>query len=162
MITFEPIVSVATLSQIDPGSIVRIESAIGIVAINPADPGQNRMFIHLADDPQKFMHSVPDQATSVVSFGAELIVRPKFDSFEAHIAPGRGATTELFVANGAAQIVFHLQDRSTRQLDLKTGNVLSGGQNVSPAFKEWAIGVPTARGKFVPLISIGSPPDYDD
>jgi hypothetical protein len=161
IITFEPILSVGTLSQVEPGSIVRLESAIGFVAINPADPGRNRMFIHLAGDTQKFTHSLPDQSTSVVSFGTELIVQPKLETFEAQFAPGRGSASELLIQNGVPQIVFHLQDRSTRLLDLNSGVALSGGFNIAAAFKEWAIGVPTARGKFISLIKIGSLPHYE-
>jgi len=118
------------------------------------------MVIHLAGEPQKFAHSLPDQSMSFVSFGSDLIVRPKFESFEAQVAPGRGSATELLFQNGVPQIVFHPQDRSTRLLDLNSGIVASGGLNIAPAFTEWAIGVRTAAGKFVPLISIGSPQDY--
>jgi hypothetical protein len=155
MITFEPAISITTLSLCAPGALVQLGDALGFVATSANDPDQTLLFVHL-DASSRFVHHVPDQSASVISYGTELVIRPAFRTFSPEFFPGRDSKSQLILSNGSPHIVVHLPQWQTRLLNLSTGLYGGSSNSLESAFRDWEIGVRNVDRTFVPLITVAS------
>ena len=153
MITFDPPVLICPLSNVAPGSIIRVAGRIGFCGQSPEDPQQNLMLIYT--ESPRFRFRIPDQSITVLNFGSDLVIRPNLPSFQfEHVPAGQDSTSELLIVDGAPKIVMHAEGGSTRMLDLNSGKTGPAARNIASAFTIWEVGIELSFGRFFPLMSL--------
>jgi hypothetical protein len=156
MIEFDPPMSIVSMSDVLPGSIVRRAGRFGFCAVSADDHEAGRKLFITYDSGASTFRQYIDDGSELLNFGAKLIIDPDQNSFE-FLQPDADATNHLFLVDGVAHIGLRFGNLF-EMLDLNSGKLSQVNERLTLSrFSKWSVGVRRSSGDYLPLIQISGP-----
>jgi hypothetical protein len=154
----EPSLSASRLSKVDPGSIVKIEGKVAIVALDSTPPPEKVVAMYDVSN-SRFERRVAEDGPLIV-FGGEVVLRPDLSSaFDDH--PSAASKNEIYLINDRPHVVLHAF-REFRLLDLSTGMIEpTQRSSLMTGFRKWEICVRLGSGELLTLMKYSPPADHE-
>lgn len=160
MIQFDPAFSIATLSTVEPGSLVRLGSnKYGFCVLHhQAFPSQTKSLALY--DPEKYFFDYQHGSNEeVVDFGNKIIITPTLESYVSSENKVPDSTADLFMVDGNKPSISLRTASAFFFLELNSGYMREMNTKIRAGrFVEWRVGVRSIEGEFRCLLHVKPKP----